>query len=226
MALAAGRQVRAVWTNELGGRTFEISGADGRQFVKWAPPDSEFCLANEAARLRWAVNFAVVPWVLGNGSNEYGQWLLTAALPGECAISPRWKADPATAVAALGAGLRALHDALPVETCPFSWSVHTRLARAAEIPPELRDPPPVDRLVVCHGDPCSPNTLIDDSGNWSGHVDFEEMGVADRWADLAVATWAATWNYGPGWENALLEAYGIEPDPARTAYYRRLWETC
>ena len=31
------------------------------------------------------------------------------------------------------------------------------------------------------------------------------------------------WNYGPGWEGALLEAYGISPDPERLAYYRELW---
>ena len=30
------------------------------------------------------------------------------------------------------------------------------------------------------------------------------------------------WNYGPGWE-ADLEAYGIEPDRERIAYYRELW---
>jgi hypothetical protein len=46
------------------------------------------------------------------------------------------------------------------------------------------------------------------------------MGVADRWADLAVATWSTTWNYGHGWESTLLDAYGIDPDPSRSAYYR------
>jgi aminoglycoside phosphotransferase len=39
-------------------------------------------------------------------------------------------------------------------------------------------------------------------------------------ADPAVATWSATWNYGPGWENLLLDAYGIaptQPAPATAA---------
>ncbi|GGM00479.1 hypothetical protein [Nakamurella endophytica] len=48
--------------------------------------------------------------------------------------------------------------------------------------------------------------------------------MADRWADLAVATWSTVWNYGPGHEAAVLEAYGVEPDPVRTAYYRLLWD--
>jgi kanamycin kinase len=50
------------------------------------------------------------------------------------------------------------------------------------------------------------------------------MGIADRWADLAVATWSTTWNYGPGWEQELLAAYGVDPDPVRTDYYRLLWD--
>jgi kanamycin kinase len=88
----------------------------------------------------------------------------------------------------------------------------------------LAEAPPVDRLVVCHGDACAPNTLLSDDGSWSGHVDLGALGVADRWADLAVAAWSTEWNYGPGWADHLLDAYGIEPDPGRMAYYRLLWD--
>jgi aminoglycoside phosphotransferase len=48
------------------------------------------------------------------------------------------------------------------------------------------------------------------------HVDLGALGVGDRWGDLAIATWSAEWNYGPGWEDALLRAYGVAPDPLRT----------
>ncbi len=88
----------------------------------------------------------------------------------------------------------------------------------------LEDVPPVDRLVVCHGDACAPNTLIGEDGRWCGHVDLGALGVADRWADLAVATWSLEWNYGPGWQSTLLKAYGVDPDPQRIAYYRLLWD--
>ena len=80
-------------------------------------------------------------------------WLHTAALPGRSAVDPHWVARPRTATRAIGAGLRLLHDALPVADCPFgppSW-----------VP---ADAPPADRLVVCHGDACAPNTLIADDG--------------------------------------------------------------
>ncbi len=41
--------------------------------------------------------------------------------------------------------------------------------------------------------------------------------------DIAVASMSTEWNYGPGWEDALIEAYGVEPDRARLSYYRELW---
>ena len=230
--VAGAASLRPVWRNEVGGLTFEVADDGDRRFVKWAPAGSGLDLTAELVRLRWAVTRTRVPKVLSYGVVPDGEWLVTAALPGENAVSPRWTADPATAVRALGEGLRHLHQALPVADCPFSWSVSTRLAAArrrgapAGQNPQrwLDQAPPVDRLVVCHGDPCAPNTLLDDAGRVSGHVDLGALGVADRWADLAVATWSTVWNYGPGWEQALLDAYGVEPDAERTAFYRRLWD--
>jgi kanamycin kinase len=228
--LAGGDPIRAVWENEVGGITFELGRDPSRRFVKWVPSRPPWAtkidLAGEAARMRWAGRFVTVPRVLDQGEVADGAWLMTEALDGESAVSPRWLADHAAAVSAIGKGLRVLHDSLPAEQCPFSWSVEDRLGRLV---PESRrdalsDPPPIDRLVVCHGDACSPNTLISDDGSVAGHVDLGDLGLADRWADLAIATWATEWNYGPGWEEHLLAAYGIEPDEVRTAYYRELWE--
>jgi kanamycin kinase len=247
-AVAAGAPLREVWENELGGRTFEVGAGAGRHFVKWTPATSGIDLADEVARLGWAVAFTPVPRVLGQGADDAGSWIVMSALPGECAVGERWLAEPATAVAAIGEGLRAMHEALPAAGCPFSWMAEDRVAlarrRAAEgrLDPaawddmhrplgvdgaldRLAEIPPADRLVVCHGDACAPNTLITDDGRWSGHVDLGELGVADRWADLAIATWSTQWNYGPGWERRLLDAYGVRPDPDRTRYYRLLWET-
>lgn len=244
--LAGGEPVRPVWVNEVGGITFEVGAGATRRFVKWAPASSGIDLAPEAARLAWASGLARVPRLLSTGGDDSGSWLVTAPLPGEMAVTDRWKADPATAVRAIGEGLRLLHDTLPVAGCPFSWSVEERVATsrrradAGELDPAhwhtdirplgvqgalrfLADPPPIDRLVVCHGDTCAPNALIGEDGRFTGHVDLVELGVADRWADLAIATWSTTWNYGPGWEEPVLDAYGIAPDPDRTFYYRVLW---
>lgn len=243
--LARGERLAVVWENELGGRTFEIGDGPGRRFVKWAPAGSGLDLGAEAERLAWAAPYTTVPRVLGRGRSAAGEWLCTQGLPGENAVSARWRAEAARAAAAIGLGLRRLHDALPVAACPFSWSLERRLAaverRKHALRPErwhachralgveaalrvLAQPPPTDRLVVCHGDACAPNTLVGDDGQPTGHVDLGALGVADRWADLAVATWSTQWNYGPGFEEALLEAYGVRPDPERTRYYRLLWD--
>ena len=226
-ALTDGAPAEAVWANQVGGVTFRL----GERFVKGQPAGSVIDLADEAARLAWAAAFTPVPRVLTLGSDDEGAWLVTAALPGRSAVDSRWLADRAPAVRAIGEGLRALRDALPVPACPFDWGVAARLARADErgsgssgARAQPGEPPDVDRLVVCHGDACAPNTLLDDDGRWSGHVDLGALGVADRWADLAVATWSTEWIYGPGFQDALLEAYGVEADGERTGYYRRLWD--
>jgi kanamycin kinase len=247
VAIADGRPVRLLWDNEAGGLAFMVGTGPDRCFVKWAPAGSGLDLSSERARLAWAARYTPVPRPLGQGADDAGAWLITTALPGENAISPRWLADPRTAVTALGTGLRALHESLPVPGCPFSWTAPDRLADARRRAAEgVLDParwheihqglgvsralelaahiPPADRLVVCHGDPCAPNTLLSDDGQWSAHVDLGALGVADRWADLAVATWSTEWNYGPGWDTVLLDAYGVQPDPDRTRYYRLLYD--
>jgi len=235
LAAAAGAPIELVWTNDLGGMTF----TSGDRFIKWSP----ISLEAERIRLAWAIAHTAVPKLVDAGFDDHGWWLVTEALPGVSAVDARWKNDPATAVRAIGSGLRALHDALPVETCPFSWSIADRRTEIGHRIPhperwhadhrdldvatairQLADPPPIDRLVVCHGDSCAPNTIIGDDGHCVGHVDLGALGVADRWADLAIATWSAGWNYGQEWEKPLLDTYGVTPDDERIRYYRLLWD--
>lgn len=74
-------------------------------------------------------------------------------------------------VRACGAGLRALHDALPIDACPVSRSVTDRLlaAREAGLPPDLPEVPLVDRL-TCPSLPCALFTEIQEFS----------LGVRDR----------------------------------------------
>lgn len=242
-ALAGEEPIRPVWRNEVGGLTFSV----GDRYVKWAPAGCGIDLGREAARLRWAARYLPVPELLGSGSDESGSWLVTRAIAGRNAVDSRWLAAPAIAAQALGSGLRALHESLPVERCPFSWAVEDRVAaviRRAEqglfdpgvwhaeharqpvelLLSRLADAPPAERLVVCHGDACAPNTVLDSSGRVAGFVDLGSLGVADRWADLAVGSWSLDWNYGPGYQPLYFQAYGVDPDPDRISYYRLLWD--
>lgn len=215
-----------VWTNELGGRTFRLEEGGRTRYLKWQPHAgltrrqlADVDLAEEARRLRWAGRFAAVPQVLASGSDHGGAWLLTVGIPAENPLAARWRTDPQTAVPAIARGLRRLHEALPVAECPFTcrW-----------LDGGLADSPSPERLVVCHGDPCVPNTLLDDAGLAVAHVDLGGLGVADRWADLAIASMSISWdtNFGPDHEELFFEAYGAEPDQERMRFYRRLWDGC
>jgi kanamycin kinase len=256
--IAGDARITPAWSNELGGLTFRIDPVDDvdpvegaapgavrrhATYVKWAPRTDRATaegidLADEAERMQWAERYTPVPHVLEVGADEHAEWLTTTAIEASSAVDARWLAHPETAARAIGTGLRALHDALPVDECPWTWSVAERIAvaetRAAhghpaggwsvEMRARLVDAPDHDRLVVCHGDACAPNTLLADDGSWAAHVDLGALGIADRWADLSIATYSLGWNFGPGLDHLVYEAYGIDEDPDRVAYYRLLWD--
>lgn len=214
-ALAAGAEPELVWRNELGGLTFRV----GDRFVKWNPSHSGIDLDRERVRLEWISARHPAPRVLAAGADDTAQWLVTTALPGTHAVGDTWRARRSEAIGAIAAGLRAIH-AVPIDGLPAHWTTEVWHGRT---PPELGPRPPIDDPVVVHGDACAPNTLISDSGRWVGNVDFGDLGVGDRWADLAIASLSLDWNFGEGHQHELFDAYGIEPDPERIRYYRGLW---
>lgn len=233
--VVGGRPTRAVWGNELGGLTWAI-GDPAEAYLKTARPHPEIDLPGEAARSDWAGHWLPTPRTLDRGRLEMADgpvdWLLTAALPGTTAIDVRSTAT----IVELGRALRHLHDTLPVADCPWTWSVAERLRMlqidlgrpvpsAAQV---LAGSPPLD-LVVCHGDACNPNFLID-QGRCSGYVDLGMLGVADRHADLAPAVLSLGWNFGdlvPEADQrlALFErGYAMDIDRAKLTFYTDLWE--
>jgi kanamycin kinase len=142
------------------------------------------------------------------------------ALPGGSAVGDGWRARRPEAICAIAAGLRAIH-AIPIDEFPADWAAQVWVARQ---PPSLGVRSPIDAPVLVHGDACAPNTLISGDGAWTGNVDFGDLGVGDRWADLAIASLSLDWNFGEGHQAELFDAYGIVPDEVRIRYYRSLWE--
>lgn len=226
MAEAAGGAVTLVWQNKAGGLTGRVGTAVPR-YIKWNPAGSGESLAAEAERLRWLEGRHPAPTVVDHVVSGDAELLVTEAIPGRSAVDPMWIARPDEAIRAIAVGLRTLHG-LPVESCPFDWAVASRIDAAASAgisaPETLRHAPPVDRLVVCQGDPCPPNTLLGNDGRFVAHVDMGRLGVADRWADLAVATMAFEWNYRAPDPQLFWDTYGIDPDREHIAYYRALWD--
>ncbi len=217
-------EIRPVWLNEAGGWAVALSresDAAPELFAKWNPAGSGESLADELERLTWLQGRHPVPEPIRYDADADHELLVTRALPGESAISERWKREPNRALRALGDGLRRLHS-LPVEECPFEWSVASRLGGVDSVAAGLGEMPSVDRLVVCQGDACAPNTLLDSNGHFLAHVDVARLGAADRWADLALVTMSLAWNFEGYDESVFWEAYGVAPDPERIDYYRRL----
>lgn len=218
--------LRPVWMNGSGGLTFAIAseGADSAAdfYVKWNPSGSSESLPDEAERLRWLRGKHPAPLVVEVIANEVEQILITQALPGESAVSQRWDSEPETVLRALGEGLRHLHD-VPLDECPFDWGVETRMHSVAVGSGRVEPAPPIDKLVLCQGDPCAPNTLLAADGSFLAHVDLARLGAADRWADLAVMSLSLAWNFRVYDESVFWDAYGIEPDPLRIDFYRTLW---
>lgn len=243
----SGWAVQLAYTNGPQTATWRLSDGRSVRFVKVMTLGWEPGVEDERVRMEWAAAHLPVPRVIAHGRESNVEWLLTARLPGVAGTDERLAAEPALLVPILARGLRTFHDA-PVQDCPFSNRLPEALelvrarvaagrvdpvvhfhAEHAHLTPNqalarLEATCPADEdLVVCHGDYCPPNVLIE-GGGVSGYVDLGGLGVADRWWDLAVATWSVTWNYGPGWEQTFLQAYGIEADPVRTAFYRLLYD--
>ena len=215
-----------------------MAGAGG-----WEPS-----LESERARLEWAKDRLPVALVVDAGSTDRVDWLVLAGLPGLDATVHPLRQEPETLVPILARALCAFHET-PVDDCPFDFRLDAALALAerrvrdglvvpetdfhtehGHLTPELaleelrtRRPAEED-VVLCHGDDCLPNVLIDEQHSVTGYLDLGELGIADRWWDLAVATGSVTWNLGPGWEDLFLEAYGVELDPERSAYYRLMYD--
>ena len=221
------------------------SPAGDIRFVKvgsdWLYPS----IRDERDRTVWAHAFLPVPSVVAFGAENGVEWLVLEALPG--ADATRVADDPENVVRALGEGLRRFHEMAPVDECPFDFTLDVALEHVArrvhsgremhddlhedfkhmtplEVLDELqRTRPSSEDVVVCHGDYCFPNMLLTD-GAVTGYLDLGELGLADRWWDIAVGAWSVTWNVDPKWESVFYQAYGVEPDPARIRYYRLLYD--
>jgi kanamycin kinase len=221
LRLAAGREVEAVWRNEIGGVTFSIGR--GAEYVKYGPAHQEFDPDAEFERLRWVDRFVAVPRPLDHGTDGAGsRWLRTAGIPATSAVLGGWRQRPEVVVPELGRALRRFHDRVPAADCPWEWSIAARLAYRG-LPENLLGSWPELDVVVCYGDACNPNFLLDAAGRCVAYVDLGNLGVGDRWADLAPALLSLGWNFGPGWEPVFLDAYGIACDAAKQDFYTRLW---
>ncbi|WP_353649677.1 APH(3') family aminoglycoside O-phosphotransferase [Nakamurella sp. A5-74] len=224
-------------------------------------------LIAERDRLFWLARIGfpaarVIDWT-ENGSASTAT-LTTATVPG-VPISSVSGSDAGIATRSLALLLRDLH-AVPTASCPFDRTLSVTVPRAQSavadglvdvddfdaerggLPPSqvlqqlIKAAPRAATaesadLVVCHGDACLPNVLVDpETFRPTGIVDVGRLGVADRHKDLALATRSLADPelnpaFGPSCAELFVETYviatGLEParvDPERIAFYRLLDE--
>ncbi|MDV3125551.1 APH(3'') family aminoglycoside O-phosphotransferase [Mycobacterium sp. 21AC1] len=244
---------RPVEHGESGAGVFR--SADGSRYAKVVGPVGVDALAAERDRVSWAHHRGIpAPAVLDWGAtDDGGAYLITSAVQGvpadrlpESALRAAWPS--------ILAAVRALH-ALPVGNCPYRRDLDTMLALARAVvaadavnPDFLRDEdravPATELLhrvereaglrrqqetgdaVVCHGDLCLPNILVDAAVEaCTGFIDLGRLGVADRHADLALLS-ANTADTFPGFADeaaaALAAGYPRGLDDARVDFYLRL----
>ncbi|MGN7200390.1 APH(3') family aminoglycoside O-phosphotransferase [Arthrobacter sp. SAFR-044] len=214
--------------------------------------DAGYDLGAEAERLRWLAKVGIpTPEVVEYDVSDDCAWLVTTAIAGRSAAE-HWPADQRTNVIdALADFTRTLHD-LPIEDCPYERNLAVIMPAAEHAvrqhlvdldrldpayvdwtPQQLLDElfatvPTSEDLVVCHGDLCLPNVLLDpDTLTITGLVDVGRLGRADRYSDLALVTRSITSaqnpQYGLHHADRYLTRYGIEQaDTNRLTFYRLL----
>jgi aminoglycoside phosphotransferase len=210
-----------------GAQVFKLEDGNETLFLKFAPvssdPDPAFSIRAEADRLHWlrSKNLAVpkVELFLENNGLEY---LLMTGIPGRDA-SQSWRPDQIPSIIAkLAAGLRTWHDT-NTDNCPQQLKLKTRIPQALartksaslklELEALLEHAPKTEDLVLCHGDPCVPNVLLNDDLEISGWTDLGRAGAMDRHWDLALIVGSLEMDLNPqfnGWSERFLETYGLE----------------
>ncbi len=247
------------WLPVRGGESgdFVFRRGDGHAFAKIAPASRRGELAGERDRLIWLKGRGVAcPEVINWQEEQEGACLVITAIPGVPAADLSG-ADLLKAWPSMGQQLGAVHS-LSVDQCPFERRLSRMFGRAVDVvsrnavnpdflPDEDKSTPQLDLLarverelpvrldqertdmVVCHGDPCMPNFMVDPKTlQCTGLIDLGRLGTADRYADLAlmIANAEENWAAPDEAERAfavLFNVLGIEaPDRERLAFYLRL----
>lgn len=227
-------------------RLFRLRGADAHEFyLKLWPPDSLTDFRGEIERTRWLAAKSVrVPELVRVFDDGRRGAMLMTALPG--AYPQQVRQPTAHVVRHLAQGLRALHDIAAVD-CPFDETTAIRLARAREAinnggvdarhfakrnrgrtPQDIyrqlmASTPPIEDIVLIHGDAKFDNMLIDDDGEL-GFIDCGHAGRGDRYLDLEAVTGDIEEHFGAQWIEPFAREYGVKLDRPKLMFFSDLYE--
>ncbi|MFF2024618.1 APH(3'') family aminoglycoside O-phosphotransferase [Streptomyces sp. NPDC058171] len=243
-----------VTAGESGATVFRST--DGTRYAKCLVAADAAGLEAERDRVAWLSDQGVPgPRVLGWRSGDAGACLVTSAVDGVPADQVSAE-DLRTSWGRITDAVRGLHD-MPVQRCPFRRDLDAMVATARDVvtrgtvnpeflPVEQQHTPAAELLarlvpqvtrrreqeaadtVVCHGDLCLPNIILDPQTlDVAGFIDLGRLGRADRYADLALllANARETWPDAGRAQDAdreFAEGYGISLDHDRLRFYLHL----
>ncbi len=244
----------ATWYEETmgcsGNQVFRITRrGEPTYYLKIAGYPNEDELLAEKERLIWLQGRLPVSVVHSWNTDDERSYLLLSEIQGLMSCDTAFKQDMPTLVHLLAEGMRMIHS-VHIQHCPFDQRLAVKIElarqrveaglidetdfdqqrqgmRAKEVFQRLIESFPFEEdLVFTHGDYCLPNVFIDASHTCiNGFIDWGRAGIADRYQDLALATRSLTYNFGPGWEKLLWEAYGLETvDQDKIEFYQLLDE--
>ncbi|MET9297091.1 APH(3'') family aminoglycoside O-phosphotransferase [Streptomyces sp. NPDC003077] len=231
--------------------------ADGTRYLKCVAVEHVAALEAERDRVDWLATQGVPgPRVLDwRVSDDAGAGLVTSAVVGVPA--DRVPASTLQAAwGAIAEAVRRLHE-LPAQQCPFARDLTRMFATARDVVgrgavnpeflPEEQQDTPADELlarlapqvehrlaqeaadtVVCHGDLCLPNIVLDpETLTVAGFIDLGRLGRADRYADISLllANARETWTdeeQANAADQAFADRYGIALDRDRERFYLHL----
>lgn len=183
-------------------------------YLKIGRVDGLTDLKREAEVLKWLDGRSEVPRLVEYASDNEREALLISAIDGEPLSETLSRTDRIASAENLteraAEALARLHS-IPIHDCPFDARLEWRFARAKrnaeqhllsesdegfasehagkmplDVYAELLERPPTDDdLVFTHGDPCMPNIIFRDY-RFSGFIDLDGAGVADRYVDIAI----------------------------------------
>ncbi|MFG2594369.1 APH(3'') family aminoglycoside O-phosphotransferase [Streptomyces sp. NPDC048462] len=243
-----------VTAGESGATVFR--SADATRYAKCVPAVDAADLQAERDRVAWLSGQGVPgPRVLDWQSGDVGACLVTSAVSGIPADQVP-AVDLRGAWEHIADAVRRLHE-VPVSRCPFRRGLDAVVTVARDVvardavnpeflPVDQQQTPAaelLDRLtgqvsrrreqeagdtVVCHGDLCLPNIVLDPQTlDVAGFIDLGRLGLADRYADLALllANARETWTdeeRARAADMAFAERYGIALDHDRLRFYLHL----
>ncbi|TDD43049.1 APH(3'') family aminoglycoside O-phosphotransferase [Saccharopolyspora elongata] len=254
VVLPAGHEWHPVLGGESGAGTFR--SADGSRYAKCVAADQAGELEQERDKAEWlCTNGIPGPRVLDWSAGDEGACLVTSAVAGVPADAVPAE-TLARAWESISDAVRRLHE-LPAGSCPFSRDLSKMFAIAQDVvargavnpeflPVEQQQEEPVVLLadlapqlpqrleqeaaetVVCHGDLCLPNIILDpDALEVAGFIDLGRLGTADPYADIALllANSRETWpdeSSASVADETFARRYGIELDADRQRFYLHL----